>query len=346
MMMEPSAVSSTRSHRPRTRMSRRRRQGHAERPLDERRPRAGSLLLVPEAPDGRAPGLAARRLVGPREESLVAPLVVVRLQEILERRVGGPRAGAGSARPRGGASPRIQPCGATDLDAQDVHTGISAGTSGSRRLAVAECQHNVGPEGRLRPRRARPAARTRADPRSPPPSRGMAASREVERLEHELTGLSRPPATIVMRPRQVKRLLRPGHRDVEEPALLPGAGNPATMAGPECVRQPQDIAPARPGKPALHQPDHEHHRELQPLGLVDSHDAHGRRVDVHLGDGRILARRSARPGGHELPHVVAREHPGRVLDPAEEPRDVLDLRLLPGSARPRHPPSHPLPARN
>src|SRR5262249_50850992 len=54
------------------------RQAHAEFSLDEGRPRARRLLLVPEASDGLASGLAPGRLMSPGEEALVAPLPLVR----------------------------------------------------------------------------------------------------------------------------------------------------------------------------------------------------------------------------------------------------------------------------
>ena len=76
------------------------------------------------------------------------------------------------------------------------------------------------------------------------------------------------------------------------------------------------------------QSDQEHHRPLEPLGLVHGEHVHGRRLGVGLGHRRILARvDEGVEVVHELAHVVVAEHPGGVLDAAEELADVLDLLL-------------------
>ena len=198
-------------------------QAHAELPLDEGGPRARGLLLVPEALDGRAAGVATRRLVRPREEALVPPLAVVRLEEILERRVeaGGPPAQVvlDDAVERLPVHHRVV---AADRHAQDVHVAVlqRAGLV-VVDLAVAELEHDVGAERRLRlgsglgGGRERPQVLQRRRLHGP-----GGVAREIERLQDELADLSRAPAPVVARRREMERFLRPRHRDVEEPPLL------------------------------------------------------------------------------------------------------------------------------
>ena len=149
------------------------RQAHPELALDEGRPAARRLLLVPEAPDGLAPGVATRRLVGRREEPLVPPLPLVRLEEVLERRVEAGRPPTevvlDDAVERLPVHHRVV---ASDGDPQDVHVPVlQRARLVVVHLPVTQLEDDVRPERRLGPRsRPRRAPRTRADPRARPPS--------------------------------------------------------------------------------------------------------------------------------------------------------------------------------
>ena len=86
----------------------------------------------------------------------------------------------------------------------------------------------------------------------------------------------------------------------------------------------------------------EYDGKLEPLGLVDGEDAHGRGLDLRLGDRRVLAGLDQLVQVlHELPHVVVPEGARRRLHPIEELRDVLALGDVTGRLLAVHPAEPP-----
>src|SRR5439155_1004593 len=115
--------------------------------------------------------------------------------------------------------------------------------------------------------------------------------RKIERLEDELAHLPRARAAVVARARQVELALGPRHADVEEAPLL----LLVEVARRERLLDQLDgklerVPPSAQRELVLDERDEEHHRELEPLRLVDGEDAHGGRLDLRLGDGRVLTR--------------------------------------------------------
>ena len=122
-----------------------------------------------------------------------------------------------------------------------------------------------------------------------------------------------------------------GHPDVEEPPLL--LQTRVTLRQDfvdKFCGQTQRVAPGSRGETAVHEPDHEDDRELEPLGLVHGENRHGIGVGVDLGRGRVITRVDERlqVAGHEDDPIVRQQVRLRA-DDVEEAGDVLE-RLLRG----------------
>src|SRR5438093_582241 len=309
--------------------------------LDVRRLLAARLLLVPEARERLAARGLARLLVLPREEPLVVPLAVVDAEEVLERRVVAGRTAQevvlDDPVDRGAVHHGVV---AQDRHAEDVDIAVLQWT----RLVVVHllvAQHELlrrrdGREpllGRLGGRRE---ALDLLDRLRRERARGVL--RKIERLEDELAHLPRARAAVVARARQVDLALGPRHADVEQaPLLLLVEVARRERLLDQLDGQLERVPPPAQRELVLDERDQEHHRELEPLRLVDGEDAHGGRLDLRLGDGRVFTRVDQRVEViDELPHVVVPERLRGVLDATEELRDVLHLGLVPRRGGLRH----------
>src|SRR5438093_673170 len=316
-------------------------QREAELFLDVRRLLATRLLLVPEARERLAARGLTRLLVLQREEPLVVPLAVVNAEEVVERRVVAGRTAQQVVLDhpvdRGAVHHRVV---AQDRHAEDVDVAIlQRARLVVVHLLVAQQELLLRRDGR-EPRLGRLGGRREAldllDRLRRERARGV--FRQIERLEDELAHLPRARAAVVTRARQVELALGPGHADVEEaPLLLLVEVARRERLLDQLDGQLERVPPPAQRELVLDERDQEHHRELEPLRLVDGEDAHGGRLDLRLGDGRVLTRVDQRVEVvDELPHVVVPERLRGVLDATEELRDVLHLGLVPRRGRLRH----------
>jgi hypothetical protein len=161
-------------------------------------------------------------------------------------------------------------------------------------------------------------------------SAGCAADRrgrgEIERLHHEARDLAGARGAVVGGGGHHQLVLGPRHRDVEEPPLLLWCASPTIGRFREEIGgQLQRIAPRLHREALLDAADEEHHRELEPLGLVHGED--GDRVVVGIGlrdRGIVTGFAQQVEVGDEGGHLVVLRVIAVRLHRVEEARDVLD----------------------
>ena len=163
---------------------------------------------------------------------------------------------------------------------------------------------------------------------------------QVERLHHEARDLAGARGAVVRGRGEHELVPRAGHGHVEEPPLLGQVGVAARRAAPRTSSAGSSdalgLSPHR--EAALRAPHQEHHRELEPLGLVHGEDVHGFLVGVGLGHGGVVTRLAQQVEvGHEGGDPVVLRHVAVGLDRLEEAGEVAgpglrSRRRLPGQA--------------
>src|SRR5262245_27203228 len=290
--------------------------------------RFGALgfLVIPEPPERLAPGRLARlfvlagqealgRLVAARaivDDVLTRPCAIVHGQQIVERRVvaddPAPQVVLDHLVHDGAVGHRMVAANrnAPNVDVEVLErTGLIVVD-----LLVAEVQLGLGRQRLqdgivdLRGRRVVLDLLDGANLERP-----ARVARQVERLQHEQARLALTAAAVVAGVRQEQLTPRARHADVEEPPLflqVMVAGRHHVLR--EGDRQLERVAPAAQRKLLLDQVDEEHHGELEALGLVDGEDADRGRLDIRLGNRRVLAGLDQLVQVlHELAHVVVAE---------------------------------------
>ena len=156
-----------------------------------------------------------------------------------------------------------------------------------------------------------------------------AGGRQVQRLDDERRQAPRATAGRLGGVAQDQLVASPGHRDVEQAALLlevPVALRQHLVH--QLDREREWLARERAGKPVRDEAGQEHDRELEALGLVDGHHVDRVHVRVRISGRRIVAGLDERRqvAGEEHRAIVGEERRLRA-DDVEEPPDVGELLL-------------------
>ena len=213
-------------------------------------------------------------------------------------------------------------------------------------LAVARAAAARPPGSRLRAAgRGSGAGASRASASSGAVLREIGARRrQVERLDHEARELARARRAVVGRRRQHQLVHGARHRHVEEPPLLEQVAATARSSSSlaSSLGKPERLAVPLQRELRLGAADQEHHRELEPLGLVHGQHVHGVLVELRLGDRRVVAGLAQQlEVRDERRHAVVLGHVAVGLHGVEEARDVPDLRLALGARLLREPREQP-----